>query len=152
MTDRRGQVAEARLDNEGPSTKMHDIYDPPPALEQEWTPPKRERLIFTTGDLVCLVGLCALLFSAAVLAWQSEPELAIATAAAGSLVILESWLTALGYLHRCRPLGLEGAVDDLPGRSGALARGTGNHRDRDVVAILGLGPDRLRLAGGGSGR
>ena len=29
---------------------MHDIYDPPPALEQEWTPPKGEPLIFTTGD------------------------------------------------------------------------------------------------------
>jgi len=84
---------------------MHDIYNPPPALEQEWAQPRREPLIFTTGDLTCLVGLCAVLFAASVLAWHSEPELAIATAAAGAMVILESWFTALGYLHRCRPLG-----------------------------------------------
>jgi hypothetical protein len=86
---------------------VHDIYDPPPALEQEWTPPKREPLIFTTGDLMCLVGLCAVLFAASVVGWHTEPELAIATAAAGALVILESWLTALGFLHRCRPLSLK---------------------------------------------
>ena len=86
---------------------MHDIYDPPPALEQEWTPPKREPLIFTIGDLMCLVGLCSVLFAASVVGWATEPELAIATAAAGALVILESWLTALNYMHRCRPLRLK---------------------------------------------
>jgi hypothetical protein len=63
-------------------------------------------LIFTTGDLMCLVGLCAVLFAAAVLGWRSEPGVAVATAAAGALVILESWFTALSYLHRCKPLGL----------------------------------------------
>jgi hypothetical protein len=88
-------------------TNMHDIYDPPPALEQEWTPPRRQRLSFTTGDLICLAGLCSLLFSAAILAWHSEPELVIATAAAGALVILESWLTAVDFLQRRRPLGLK---------------------------------------------
>ena len=86
---------------------MHDPYDPPPALDQEWIPPRREPLIFTTGDLMCLVGLCALFFAAAVVGWHSEPELAIATASAGAVVILESWLTALGFLHRCRPLRLK---------------------------------------------
>jgi hypothetical protein len=86
---------------------MHDIYDPPPAPETELTPPKRESLIFTTGDLMCLVGLCAVLFAVSVVGWRTEPELAIATAAAGGLVILESWMTALGFLHRCRPLGLK---------------------------------------------
>jgi hypothetical protein len=86
---------------------MHDIYDPPPALEQEWTPPQREPLIFTIGDLMCLVGLCSVLFAASVVGWATEPELAIATAAAGALVILESWLTAQTYLHRCRPLRLK---------------------------------------------
>jgi hypothetical protein len=86
---------------------MHDIYDPPPALEQEWTPPKRGPRIFTTGDQMCLVGLCAVVFAASVAGWRTEPELAIATAAAGTLVILECWLTALGFLHRCRPLGLK---------------------------------------------
>ncbi len=87
---------------------MHDIYDPPPALEQEWTPPpRRAPLVFTTGDLICLVGLCAILFVVAMVGWRTEPELAIATAATGALVILESWLTALNFLHRCRPLGLK---------------------------------------------
>jgi len=87
--------------------EMHDIYDPPPAPEQDWVPPKREPLIFTTGDLLLLVGLCAVLFAGSVTAWRTEPELAIATAAGGSLVILESWFTALGFLHRCPPLRLK---------------------------------------------
>jgi hypothetical protein len=87
---------------------MHDIYDPPPpALTEEFVPPKSDRLVFTTGDLVCLVGLCAIVFAGSALAWRSQPELAIATAAAGSLVILESWSTALGFLHRTRPLRLK---------------------------------------------
>jgi hypothetical protein len=86
---------------------MHDIYDPPPAPDQDWTPPKPEPLIFTTGDLLCLVGLCAVLFAVSVTAWRAEPVLALATAAAGTLVILESWFTALGYLHRCSPLRLK---------------------------------------------
>jgi len=86
---------------------MHDIYDPPPAPEQDWMPPRSEPLIFTAGDLLCLVGLCAILFVLSITAWRAEPTLALATAAAGSLVILESWLTALGYLHRCSPLRLK---------------------------------------------
>ncbi len=32
--------------------------------------------------------------------------MAILTALGGSLVIFESWFTALGYLHRCKPLRL----------------------------------------------
>jgi hypothetical protein len=86
---------------------MRDIYDPPPAPEQDWTPPKPEPLIFTTGDLLCLVGLCAALFAGSVAAWRTEPTLAMATAAAGTLVIFESWFTALGFLHRCSPLRLK---------------------------------------------
>jgi hypothetical protein len=86
---------------------VHDIYDPPPALTETFVPPKSERLVFTKGDLALLVGLCALLFAGSVLAWQSEPEVALATAAAGSLVILESWFTALGFLHRAAPLRLK---------------------------------------------
>src|SRR6516225_11152554 len=86
---------------------MRDIYDPPPVPEQVSVPFKPERLIFTTGDLLCLLGLCAVLFAGAVTAWRAEPELALATAAAGSLVIFESWFTALGFLHRCPPLRLK---------------------------------------------
>jgi hypothetical protein len=86
---------------------MRDRYDPPPAFAEEFVPPRPERLVFTTGDFLCLLGLCAVLFAGSALAWHSEPELAIATALAGSLVILESWFTALGFLHRTRPLRLK---------------------------------------------
>jgi hypothetical protein len=85
---------------------MHDIYDPPPA-PISWNPPKSDPLVFTAGDLVCLVTLCLLLTVTSMLAWQAEPAMALVTALAGSLVILESWFTALGFLqHRRRSLGL----------------------------------------------
>ena len=84
---------------------MHDIYDPPPA-PMPWNPPKPDRLVFTTGDVVCLILLCTVLFAAAVLIWGTEPTLALLTAIGGTLVILESWFTALGFLHRRRSLGL----------------------------------------------
>ena len=38
---------------------MHDLYDPPPLSAVEWEPPKAGPLIFSRGDLVCLIGLCA---------------------------------------------------------------------------------------------
>jgi hypothetical protein len=79
---------------------MHDIYDPPPVPDRDWTPPEPERLVFTAGDLMCLMILCGVLFAGSVLLWRTEPELVLATSAAGSLVILESWFTALGLLHR----------------------------------------------------
>ncbi len=85
---------------------MHDIYDPPPA-PIAWNPPKPERLVFTTGDLTCLALLCAVLFAAALLAWRTEPSMAMISALGGTLVILESWFTALGYLHRCPPVSLK---------------------------------------------
>ncbi len=85
---------------------MYDIYDPPPVPALDYATVKREPLIFTRGDLFCLLSLCALLLVAAVAAWNTEPTLAIVTALAGMLVIFESWMTALGFLHRCRPLSL----------------------------------------------
>lgn len=84
---------------------MHDIYDPPPA-PLAYNPPKPEGLVFTTGDLVCLVTLCAVLVALSVAFWRAEPMMAVMTALGGSLVILESWFTALGFLHRRRSLGL----------------------------------------------
>lgn len=84
---------------------MHDIYDPTPA-PIPYAPPKPEPLLFTRGDLVCLVTLCTILCLGAGLAWRSEPMVAVFTALGGSLVILESWFTALGFLHRFKPLGL----------------------------------------------
>ncbi|GAC1466041.1 MAG: hypothetical protein NVSMB9_06200 [Isosphaeraceae bacterium] len=83
---------------------MHDIYDPPPA-PVPWNP-KAEPLVFTWGDLLCLVTLCSLFCLGAVAAWWSEPTMALLTALGGSLVILESWFTALGFLYRFKPLGL----------------------------------------------
>jgi hypothetical protein len=53
------------------------------------------------------MGLCAVLFAASIGAWRTEPALALATAIGGMLVILESWFTALGFLHRCPPLRLK---------------------------------------------
>jgi hypothetical protein len=85
---------------------MHDIYNPPPA-PLAWNPPKPERLRFTFGDLVCLVLLFSLLLVLSAVAWTNEPTLALMTALGGSLVILESWFTALGFLHRFKPLGLK---------------------------------------------
>lgn len=84
---------------------MHDIYDPPPA-PLAWNPPKPERLVFTRGDLACLAVLCLTLFAASVLFWWGEPTVALITALGGTLVILESWFTALGFLLRRRSLGL----------------------------------------------
>ena len=84
---------------------MHDIYDPPPA-PLAWNPPKPERLFFTWGDVVCLAVLCGALFIAAIVTWRAEPTVALITAIGGSLVILESWFTALGFLHRRRSLSL----------------------------------------------
>jgi hypothetical protein len=83
---------------------MKDIYDPPPAPVP--FAPKAEPLVFTTGDLVCLVVLFTTLWLIAGVAWWNEPTIAVLTALGGSLVILESWFTALGFLHRFKPLGL----------------------------------------------
>lgn len=84
---------------------MHDIYDPRPAPVPH-APPKPEPLVFTRGDLVCLVTLCSTLGLVAAVAWWSEPTVALLTALGGALVVLESWFTALGFLHRFKPLGL----------------------------------------------
>lgn len=86
---------------------MHDIYDPPPVPQVDWTPPRTETLVFNRGDLLCLASLCAGLLLVALLAWRSEPVLALISAGAGTLVILESWLTALGFLHRCPPVSMK---------------------------------------------
>lgn len=85
---------------------MYDIYDPPPVPPVDLGPAKTEPLIFTRGDLICLGLLCAGLLGVALVFWYNEPGLALISAGAGVLVILESWFTALGFLHRCPPMGL----------------------------------------------
>jgi hypothetical protein len=84
---------------------MHDIYDPPPA-PLAYNPPSQEPLVYTTGDLICLALLCAVLFVVSVLAWRAEPMMAVMTTLGGSLVILESWFTSLGFLHRRHSLSV----------------------------------------------
>ncbi|AMV38085.1 hypothetical protein [Planctomyces sp. SH-PL62] len=86
---------------------MHDVYDPPTMPEIDWEEPGREPLIVSRGDVVCLVSLCAALFVAGAFFWRSEPILALLAAGAGSLVVMESWLTALAFFHRSPPLGLK---------------------------------------------
>jgi hypothetical protein len=90
------------------SSLMRDIYDPPPVPEQELPPTRPDGFVLTRGDLVVVTVLCVLPFAASLLAWYTEPELAIATGTAGALVILESWFTAMTYMHRrSRLVGLK---------------------------------------------
>ena len=82
-------------------SSMHDVYDPPPVPEIDWTgPATRERLVVSRGDVACVAALCLSLFVVAAASWRSEPILAMVAAGAGSLVVLESWFTALAYFHR----------------------------------------------------
>jgi len=86
---------------------MRDIYDPPPVPDHDLASLETQPLQFTRSDLACLIGLCLVLFAAAVIGWRDEPELAIATALGGVLVIVESWMTALGFLAKGPRLGLK---------------------------------------------
>jgi hypothetical protein len=78
---------------------MRDIYDPPPA-PIAWSPPEAEPLRWTRGDLACLLALAIPLLGAAAWAWSIEPTLSIWVAVGGAFVILESWFSALTFLHR----------------------------------------------------
>jgi len=86
---------------------MRDIYDPPPVPEIDWERPRPEPFFFSKGDKLCLATLCLLLLVAAVAIWPTEPMLAVIAAGAGALIVMESWLTALGSLHRCPPMTLK---------------------------------------------
>ncbi len=87
-------------------TTLHDIYDPPPA-PIPWAPPKAEPLHWTAGDLAVLASFSVLIVTASGLAWTIEPTMALLIFLGGTLVIVESWFTALGFLHR-RPIDLGG--------------------------------------------
>jgi len=84
------------------TTAIHDIYDPPPA-PIPWAPPQAAPLTWTAGDLTVLASFGALVLLASALAWRIEPTLAALVLLGGALVIVESWFTALGFLHR-RPV------------------------------------------------
>jgi len=79
----------------------HDIYDPPPA-PIPWAPPEPEPLHWTAGDLSLLIAFSALVLTASVWAGRFEPALAPLVITGGTLVIIESWFTALGFLQRHR--------------------------------------------------
>jgi len=87
-------------------TSTHDIYDPPPA-PIPWAPPEAEPLNWTAGDVTVLAVLGSLILAASALAWRFEPTLSAMILLGGALVLIESWFTALGFLHR-RPLDLGG--------------------------------------------
>ena len=79
----------------------HDIYNPPPA-PTPWVPPQPEPLHWTASDAAILAGLGVLVLAAACWAGRFEPILAPLVLAGGVLVIVESWFTALGFLHQHR--------------------------------------------------
>lgn len=78
---------------------MHDLYDPPPA-PVSWGPPPSEPLPWTAGDLIRLGVLAIPLLSGSLWAWSVEPALGVGVTVGGAFVILESWFSALTYLHR----------------------------------------------------
>ncbi|MDX2036369.1 MAG: hypothetical protein SFX72_06935 [Isosphaeraceae bacterium] len=88
---------------------MHDIYDPPPApvpLE----PPQPEPLSWTAPDLTMLALLALGVVALAAWAWSYEPTMAILTLGGGAMVILESWFSALTFLHRHPAAGETGRI------------------------------------------
>ncbi|HEY2159276.1 MAG TPA: hypothetical protein VGH33_26860 [Isosphaeraceae bacterium] len=84
----------------------HDIYDPPPAPVP--LAPTPERIAWTTGDLVVLISLVVVAIALAIWAWTVEPSLAVLVLIGAAIVIVESWSTALGFLHRHRRLAGRG--------------------------------------------
>ena len=80
-------------------TSQHDIYDPPPS-GTSWLPPRSEPLSFTRADLTCLLVLGLLVLIGSAVAFVFEALLGILVLIGGSLVVLESWYTALGFLQR----------------------------------------------------
>ncbi len=81
------------------TSAIHDIYDPPPA-PIPWAPPQASPLTWTAGDLSVLASFGALILLAAAMAWRIEPTLSAPVLLGGALVIVESWFTALSFLHR----------------------------------------------------
>jgi hypothetical protein len=86
---------------------MKNLYDPPPA-SVTYESPAEDPIAWTRGDVLWLVALCLVLLAGAAWAWVIEPALGVGITIAGLFVILESWFSALTFLHRHphdRPLG-----------------------------------------------
>jgi hypothetical protein len=88
-------------------TTLHDIYNPPPA-PVPLAPPPPEPLHWRPGDLGILAGLIAMVVGLAAWAWTVAPELSVLALIGGTVVIVESWSTALGFLHRRPWMGENG--------------------------------------------
>jgi hypothetical protein len=80
----------------------HDIYNPPPAPVP--LAPTPERIAWTTGDLAVLISLVVVAVALAIWAWTVEPSLAVLVLIGAAIVIVESWSTAMGFLHKHRRL------------------------------------------------
>jgi hypothetical protein len=80
-------------------SSSHDIYNPPPA-PVPYTPPAVEPIVWTGGDLLALGMLACPVYLAAAWAWSIDPTLGVWVTAAGLFMILESWLSAVTFLHR----------------------------------------------------
>jgi hypothetical protein len=82
-----------------PMSTLHDIYNPPPA-PVPFTPETPEPIRWSVGDLLCLLVLCMPLFALAAWASSFEPSLWPLVVLGGGFVVVESWLSALSFLHR----------------------------------------------------
>ncbi len=80
-------------------TTPTDIYDPAPA-PVHLPPPEPAPIHWTAGDLFALALLCLPVAAASGWAWTIEPTLGLWVTIAGVFVILESWFSALTFLHR----------------------------------------------------
>ena len=85
----------------------HDIYNPPPAPEP-LAPPQPDPIAWRRSDLVMLAALIVVAVAASAWAWTVEPSLALLVLLGGTIVIVESWSTALGFLHRQPKMGANG--------------------------------------------
>jgi hypothetical protein len=89
------------------TTTSHDIYDPPPA-PVPLVPPEPEPITWRRSDLIVLGALIVGAIALAAWAWTVEPSLAVLVLIGGAIVIVESWSTALGFLHRQPMMGANG--------------------------------------------
>ena len=80
-------------------SRSHDIYDPPPA-PRAFEPPPPEPIRWTAADLAALAVLGLPVAASAAWAWAIDGTLGLWVTIAGVFVILESWFSALTFLHR----------------------------------------------------
>lgn len=86
---------------------MRDIYDPQPPTSS-WDTPRTESIAYTKADVACLIGLCLAVLAASWWAWSIDETVGFGITVGGIFVILESWFSAMSFLHRhpsVRPVG-----------------------------------------------